>query len=200
MSVACDVFFIDLSTSLLPVMSFHRSEHISFACDEFFIDLSTSLACHVFFIDLSTCPLPVLCFSYIWAHLYCLWCVFHTTEHMPLCQWWLHMPPCSFFVTTVATLYLFCSYGMVCCSSWEGTWCVLQLGQSTCSSGWIQGKLLQKIQLKRGSFWSILCSWTAFESTSVGTCESTSARASSSTSARTCWTWPVSYMAQFICS
>ena len=36
------------------------------------------------------------------------------------------------------------SYGLVCYSYWEGAWGLLQLGRSTCSSRWFQGKLLQK--------------------------------------------------------
>ena len=37
---------------------------------------------HITCILLRTCLLPVMYFSYNWAHVCYLWCVFHVTEHM----------------------------------------------------------------------------------------------------------------------
>jgi len=142
--------FLYLNTCPLPVMLYDWTEHLSIACDVFGLIWAHVHCLWCFLIDLSTCPLPVMLFWLIWAHVHCLWCFFDWSENM-------------------------FSYGLVCCSCWEGAWGLLQLGRSTCSSSWFQGKLLQKIWNKKWSFASFLW-WSTWKSTSPPTCQCTSTR------------------------
>ena len=157
---------------------------------------------HIICILLRTCLLPVMYFSYNWAHVCCLWCVFHVTEHMSVaCDvFFIELSTCLFandaytclLVVFLLLHFTFCYYTLLFLQLWHGMLfivgrnlvCTLAGTKHMLKSMDFKGNCYKKNQLKRGSFSSILWPRT--------TCESTSAR--------TCWTWSVSSAAQFIWS
>ena len=85
---------------------------------------------HITCILLRTCLLPVMYFSYNWAHVCCLWCVFHVTEHMSVaCDvFFIELSTCLFandaytclLVVFLLLHFTFCYYTLLFLQLWHG--------------------------------------------------------------------------------
>ena len=85
---------------------------------------------HITCILLRTCLLPVIYFSYNWAHVCCLWCVFHVTEHMSVaCDvFFIELSTCLFandaytclLVVFLLLHFIFCYYTLLFLQLWHG--------------------------------------------------------------------------------